>query len=411
MALGVALSVKACLGVSPISCIPYVFSLRFPLSLGTTTILFNILLILLQVLLLRKQYQLFQLIQLPVVFVFGFFIDFTMHLISWLEPAHYLVQAFVCLLGCVVLAFGVFLEVKAKLTYLPGEGLAMAITKTFKVEFGKSKIGVDSSFVLFGLVSSFLFLHRLDGIREGTVAAALLVGYIVRFYDKWINLPEKWLATEPVHKEKELQPEPVSNVSGKVIVTISREYGSGGHEIGKKIAQLLGISFYDKELIQLTAEKGGFTPEYIHKHEQKLAHSLLFSLYEQNYAYINEQKPPLDALFMVQSKVIRDISEKDSCVIVGRCANFILKDNPACFNVFVHANKAFREQRIQKESPEISSVTKVLDKINHDRTNYCKHFTGKDRNDADNYNLTIDSSLLGVEKSAELIVDAINKRG
>ncbi len=191
MATGVALSVKANLGVSPISCIPYIYSEKYALTLGQITIIFNAFLIVLQILLLRRQYKIVQLVQLPVIFVFGFFIDLIMRLLSDLQATTYQEQFFWCLMGCVTLAFGVFLEVKAKLTYLPGEGLAMAITKTFNTEFGKTKIGIDSSMVIAGVISSFILLQDLKGVREGTVLAALLVGYLVKFYSRKIALPSR----------------------------------------------------------------------------------------------------------------------------------------------------------------------------------------------------------------------------
>lgn len=184
MAFGVALSVKANLGISPISCIPYVYSFKLPFTLGELTILFNILLIFLQMIVLRKNYRLVQLVQLPVVFVLGLFIDLTMYMVSDLYVSNYVGQLFLCLLSCVVIAFGVFLEVKANIIYLPGEGLAMAISDTFEKEFGKAKIGVDISMVIVGIMSSFIFLHQLQGIREGTIVAAILVGFIVKFFNK-----------------------------------------------------------------------------------------------------------------------------------------------------------------------------------------------------------------------------------
>lgn len=193
MAAGVVLSVKADLGVSPISCVPYIYSLTFPLTLGQTTIILNILLIFLQMLLLRKRYKMFQLVQFPVVFLFGFFIDLIMKYAAWVTPVTYFEQAFLCLLSCVILGIGVFFEVKAALTYLPGEGLAMALTQTFGVEFGKTKIGTDSSLVVLGVISSLFFLGALEGIREGTVVAAVLVGYIVRFLHTRFFLFERWL--------------------------------------------------------------------------------------------------------------------------------------------------------------------------------------------------------------------------
>lgn len=409
MAFGVALSVKANLGVSPISCIPYIYSLRYPLTMGEITIIFNVFLILLQILLLRRKYRLFQLIQLPVVFVFGFFTDFTLYLVSDLTLSGYGWQGLLCLLSCAVIAFGVFLEVKAGITYLPGEGLAMAIAETWKKEFGKAKIWVDSSMVIVGALSSFALIYHLQGVREGTIAAALLVGYLARLYSRKLPFFDVWLGNKPQEKEKSETPVQIPNK--KLIITISREYGSGGHEIGQLIAKELGFSFYDKELIQLTTEQSGFTTQYIEEHEQKLAHSLLYDLYEQNYAYLNEQQPPLDVLFLVQSKIIREICEKESCVIVGRCANFVLKDHPDCFTVFIHADNEYRKNKIVEEYDLEARVTdQLLEKADRERANYCSHFTGKNWNNAKNYHLTIDSSHYGSEKVARMIIEAVREK-
>jgi len=193
IAVGVVLSVKADLGVSPISCTPYIYSLAFPLTLGQTTIILNVLFICIQMLLLRKKYRMFQLVQFPVVFLFGFFIDLIMKYSAWMTPNNYFEQAVLCLLSCVVIGIGVFFEVKAALTYLPGEGLVMALTQTFGMEFGKTKIGTDSSLVGIGIVSALFFLGALEGIREGTVVAAVLIGYIVRFLHIRYFLFEQWL--------------------------------------------------------------------------------------------------------------------------------------------------------------------------------------------------------------------------
>lgn len=187
MAFGVSLSVKANLGISPISCVPYVYSLKVPLTLGQLTIFFNVLLMILQMAVLRSNYRLIHLLQLPVVFVLGLFIDLTMYMISDLYIPNYAWQMSLCLFSCILIAFGVFLEVKSKITYLPGEGLAMAISDTFKKEFGKAKIGVDISMVAVGIISSFIFLHNVQGIREGTIIAAVSVGILVKFFNKQIS--------------------------------------------------------------------------------------------------------------------------------------------------------------------------------------------------------------------------------
>ena len=193
MSLGIALSVKADLGVSPISCVPYVFSFKLPLTMGVLVIIQNILLIGLQVFLLRRKYPLFQLIQLPAVFVFGLFIDLSMYLFSGINTSHYPKQMLLCLLSCTVLAFGIFLIVKAGITYMPGEGLVMAIIEVFHTDFGKTKVGIDSSMVVLGVISTFLLLERLEGIREGTILSALLVGLLIRFYSSRMPGIENWL--------------------------------------------------------------------------------------------------------------------------------------------------------------------------------------------------------------------------
>jgi uncharacterized membrane protein YczE/cytidylate kinase len=410
MAFGVALSVKANLGTSPISCVPYVYSLGFPITIGAASIVMNVLLILLQMAVLRKNYQPIQLLQFPVAFFFGLFIDFAMFVLSGVQPANYLWQWILCLLSCVIIAFGVFLEVKAKVTYLAGEGLSLAISKAFQKEFGKVKVGLDSTLVAIGIVSSFVFLHNLQGIREGTVAAALLVGTIAKFYGKHLTFIDNLLAPKAT-TETRSTPSVITDQPDRLIINIAREYGSGGHEIGEIVARKLGISFYDTKLIELSAAASGFTPEYVKEHEQKLANGLLFDLYEQNYAYINEEMPPLDTLFMVQSKVIRDISQKESCVIVGRCADFVLKSHPNCFNVFIHANKEYRMHRIIHEyGVDAALAEKEMEKTDKERLNYCRHYTHRMWGQSGNYHLTLDNSLFRPEQSAMMIIEALQKR-
>lgn len=404
MAVGVSLSVKANLGVSPISCVPYVYSLTMPLSLGELTILLNLVFIVMQMAVLRKNYQWAQLVQLPSVIVFGYCIDFSMHLLSTLNPTSYVAQVFWCLLACSVLAFGIFLLLKTKLTYLPVDGLAVAISHTFHKEFGKVKIILDSSMVTIGIISSFIFLHRLEGIREGSVVAALLVGALIKLYSSKLAIVEHWLGTYIAPPTQSTQ----ETALNALVITISREYGSGGHEIGQMIAKELGIPFYDKELIELTVEKTGYTAEYIQANEQHLANELLYELYEQNYAYVGDQLPPADILFMVQSKIIRDICAKGSCVIVGRCANFILKDNPKCFNVFIHASIEYRKAKVNEKYGATPPCTnKDLEISDKNRANYCLHYTKHDWKDATNYHVALDASEYGSEKAAQKIIELL----
>ena len=143
MAFGVALSTKAELGTSPVSCVPYVLSCALPYTMGTLTVAMHIVFIVIQILLLRKDYEPVQLLQLLVAFVFGYFTDFALQLTSGINAQNYIMQWVLCLLSCILIAFGVTLEVRAGVVMLAGEGTMTAISKVFHIEFGKVKIGFD----------------------------------------------------------------------------------------------------------------------------------------------------------------------------------------------------------------------------------------------------------------------------
>ena len=180
MALGVACSIQADLGTSPVSSLPYVLSRITPLSVGTTTILVNSGLVLLQILILRRRYDPLQLLQLPVAIVFGYLTDFAVWLVSFLQPAAYWQQWLLCLAGILLVGVGVSFEVTAGVATMAGEGVVLAICQVAPVKFGAMKVGVDVSLVAAACVLSLLFLGQVAGVREGTVAAALLVGQVAR---------------------------------------------------------------------------------------------------------------------------------------------------------------------------------------------------------------------------------------
>lgn len=283
----------------------------------------------------------------------------------------------------------------------------MAIAKTLKKEFGLIKILFDSLLVIVALISVFIFLDKLEGVREGTVASALLVGFLVQFYNKHLPFINKIVYPEKVPAE--FIEEPYMSTDNFVI-TISRQYGSGGHAVGELVAKKLGVDFYDSKLIELTAEQSGFTKEYVKKHEQKMSNPLLYKLYKQNYAYVNEAVPPQDMLFMVQTRVIRDIAAKGSCVIVGRCADYILKGHPNSFNVFVHANNDFRKSRVISEyGINPNDALREMEKRDKERSTYNEHYSGRKWADLNNYDLTVETSMFGIETTADMIIEAKRK--
>lgn len=181
MAFGVAFSIKAGLGTSPISSLPYVLSLLpLHLTVGTATIAMHVTLILLQILLLRRRYDPFQLAQLPVALVFGSLTDFSVWALQGINVSAYPARWVLCIIGILLVGVGVSFEVTANVVTLAGEGMVLAVCKVFPVPFGNAKIGFDVTLVVIASVLSLLFLGGLYGVREGTVAAAFCVGLVAR---------------------------------------------------------------------------------------------------------------------------------------------------------------------------------------------------------------------------------------
>ncbi|HHZ05641.1 MAG TPA: hypothetical protein GX401_02460 [Clostridiales bacterium] len=195
-ALGVSFVTKASLGTSPISSIPYTLSLRFTPTLGQFTIAFSVLLIILQVIILRKRFKLQQLLQIPVSILFGVFIDFTMEILWFINPSNYLLKVVSLLCGCLILGFGVYIEVLANVVMLPGEAFVKAISCTYNTEFGITKVIFDATMTISAGIIAFVLFHQLEGVREGTIVAAFIVGIIARVFIKKLGFLEQALFGE-----------------------------------------------------------------------------------------------------------------------------------------------------------------------------------------------------------------------
>ena len=191
--LGVSFITKAGLGTSPITSIPYTLSLGFTPTVGMFTLVFNIFLVILQVILLRRNFQLQNLLQLPIIALFSFFIDLTMSLLGFMQPEADAMKVVSLIVGCLILGFGVFMEMVANVAMLPGEATVRAVSDVFSTDFGKTKIAFDSSMTVIAAILSFIMFRHLDGVREGTIVAAILVGFIARLFKKYIGGIEKIL--------------------------------------------------------------------------------------------------------------------------------------------------------------------------------------------------------------------------
>ncbi len=374
--LGVSLITKANLGTSPISSIPYVLSLNFPFTLGNFTIFFSIFLIVLQLIILRKNFKLEHILQIPVSIIFGYFIDLTMILFSWVNPEAYVMKIVYLLIGCLILGVGVYMEVLADVVMLPGESFVRAIVLTWKTNFGTTKICFDVSMAVIAAVLSFVFAGRLDGVREGTVIAALLVGFIARLIGKKLAFLKDMIFPETASVENESEAnEQTAGTYGKNVIAIGRQFGSGGHDMGKALAEKLGYDFYDAEIIQMTAGTTGYTPEFIKKNEEIMTNSLLYDLVNQMYLNTDMQdEAPKDKIFEAECQVVRDLAEKGSCVIVGRCADYVLRNSANCLKVFFSAPLESRIKRVARRQniseKEARAVVQKNEKLRADNYRY-----------------------------------------
>ena len=201
----------------------------------------------------------------------------------------------------------------------------------------------------------------------------------------------------------------------KKIITVSRQFGSAGRSIGKKVAEKLGVPYYDKELIKQVAEKTGFAPEYIENIGEYAPSKSIFA-YALSFPSAHGVAPGMngmsasDFLWVMQRQVILDLAEKGPCVIVGRCADYILRDREDCLHTFIHASKEKRAERIVRVygESEKSPEARLNDKDSRRSVNY-KHFTGRDWGRCENYHLALDSGALGIDTCVELICKMAQK--
>lgn len=196
----------------------------------------------------------------------------------------------------------------------------------------------------------------------------------------------------------------------KKIITISREFGSGGRTIGRLLAEKLDIPFYDKELVDHIALESGFAPKYVEENGEHAPGKSMFA-----YAFAQQSVPGImnglstaDFLWNVQCNVILQLAEKGPCVIVGRNADYILKDREDCLHAFIHADKDFRADRIVRlyGESEKSPEARLNEKDKRRKVNY-HHYTGREWGAAENYDICLNSSVLGIEKCVDILLNIL----
>lgn len=403
-AYGIAFITKALLGTSPITSVNYVLSMFTPLTMGQWTIIVNLLFVAIEPLMmsrsqLRSDIRMY-LIQIPITLCFGTFIDLSMTSLSWLNPATYPMQLLSMLAGCVILACGITLEVKADVAMVAGEFFVRVLARRIGGDFGYVKLGFDVGNVILACAFSMLFIGGIHGVREGTVAAALLVGPIVHFLTPFCRVLNGVLGYSKQTGGK------ATGTPANVVVTIAREFGSGGHMLGEMLASRLGVRLYDREFIKMAAKSSGINEDYIRRNEQTIPSFWLKCILSQGYGtQAGRGLSDDDVLFLAESKIVQQLADKEPCVIVGRCADFVLKGRPGVVRVYCYADcdtaisRCTSEYGMSREKAEAETR-----RINRARATHYEYYTGQRWDDPRNYDLMINTGSMTLDQACDIIV-------
>ena len=244
------------------------------------------------------------------------------------------------------------------------------------------------------LILAFVFNKGIYGVLYAGCIADVLCFIITIFI---IKSEYKKLGKEVINETYQEKEQTNNTYNGKhIVITISREYGSGGRFVGRLVAEKLGLPFYDKELISLSAKESGLSEEYVKMTDEK----------KKSASYTNNND---DRLFIAEQKVIEKLA-KSSCVIVGRCADYILKDNKDAIKIFLYSDSKSKEKRaIKYYGLNSKTALRKIDKINKERSKHYKFYTNREWKDFSNYDLSFNVDKYGVEKTAENIINIIEK--
>lgn len=411
-ALGIAYITKASLGTSPITSVTYVASMFTPLTMGQWTIVLNLLFVLLELpFMTRKQVKedlRMYLSQIVITFFFGLYIDLCMYLIQGLVPVSYLSKIGNLLVGCVILALGIALEVKADVAMMAGEYFVRVLAKRFHRDFGYMKLGFDWSLVLLAVLLSFGFMGGLYGVREGTVIAALLVGPIVHFVSPWYRFVDRWISSEQVPSV----PSEAGSEQLHTVITIAREFGSGGHLLGEMLSKRLGIRLYDKEFIHLAAQKSGIDEDYIRRNEQSIPSFWLKCILAAGSERSREWSlSPDDVLFVAESNIIRELAAQGPCIIVGRCADYVLQHRPKLISVFCYADPESAGRRCTEEYGIAADRAQAeMARVNRNRVTHYEYYTGQKWGEPHHYNLMLNTGSLGLQTACDLVAELYQRQ-
>ena len=423
IATGIAFSAKSGLGVSPVGS-PANVLYQIGLSMGLPTGFFNLgnwtivvycVYILLQIVMLGKKFKPVQLLQLAISFAFGWLVNLTTAMVSGLPaPTNYGMQMLYLLVNVPMVALGVMLYLSPNLLPTPGEGVALAISERWNTSVAAGKTIFDCSMVVISVIISLIFFHGLVGVRGGTVICALFTGFVMRQFQKLLQKPLLHFVERESRVNRYLEAAAegyTTDATGKpkIIIAISREFGSGGYEIGKLLAEKLGVTFYDRQLNEMAAEESGIPLAKVQEMEEHLMREALYDFKAGAYEMAGDGLSIEERLFVAQTAAIRKIAAGDeSCVIMGRCADYTLYNDPNCFRIYIHAIPVARTDRIMNQFGLTEAEAKrQIQLTDASRRNHYKHFTGREYGKQEYYHLSVDSATIGTDASVQLIMECI----
>lgn len=416
MALGVVFSVKSSLGVSPVTSLANVTHQITGIPLGVCTTGTYCFYILVELLILRREFKASMLLQILASFFFGLLVTAATELLGFIPaPESYLLRLVCLFVSIPLVSFGVMLYLAPAILPTPGEGLSLAVSAKIGKPVAVCKIITDCCMVGLSALTSLVFFHALVGVREGTVISALTVGFLMKRMMRVCQAPLLRFVERETKLERAIRAEDLPEAGkGGLILTISRETGSDGIWVAKELSRALGIPFYDDEkLIPLEAEESGLSEDFIRAHEQTMGQSLLYDFLTSGYAMYNEDLPPLEKLFAAQCRVLRRIAAGgEGCVIVGRCADYILYREPRSFRVFLHARPQWRAQELaERKQIPLPKAEEELERTDAARARYYQNFTGRKWGDTRWFHLTVDTEVFDREQCVALILEGLKLRG
>ena len=419
LAISVVLAARSSLGASPTTSIPNVlYNIllskgveRF--SLGTLTTFIYLVFLLIQLLFLGRDFKPYMLLEIAQSFMFGYFITAAQHLFAFLpDPANYATRL-VYLIVCIpLIALGVIIYTSAQLISAPADGAIAAISKRLGWPIPKAKLVFDVSVVVIAAIVSLIFFRGLVGVREGTIILAVCVGPVMRPIMPRLQKPLMEFCGTQTRREAAMASAQAAVLDpGKLIITVDWEFGSGGDQLARDLAEKIGAKVYSNdELVSMEIEESGLPERFVTEHEKLMRHSAFYDYAA--YAYrIQQNLDPLDELYAAQVEVIRRIAATEQCAIIfGHCGNHILRDDPNCFKIFIHAETSGRLKRSKEHyKTDDEAAKRAIAATDHSRAKYHYDFTGEMWGQAKYYDLSFSTTTFVRPFSRDLVIDAIEE--